>query len=100
MTADAHGTDKGTRERSWLGWALTLLAVVMIYLLTAPALFFYSMSGWGKGDIGMPPPRVMAYVKPYDRLSEVPLLAGEMSRYSEWWERRIFSREMMLEYGR
>jgi hypothetical protein len=72
----------------------------MIYHLTAPALFLYAMSGWGKGDIDMPPPWVMAYVKPYDRLSEVPLLSGEMSRYSEWWERRIFGREMMLEYGR
>lgn len=53
-----------------MGWTLGLPpVVVLLYLLSAPAVLFFSISGWGTGKLAMPPKWVIAYVMPYDKLS-------------------------------
>jgi hypothetical protein len=85
----SHDSDERPHSR-WMGWALGLLAVPVLYVLTLPPLTHYLQYSAGyDNDFDALPPALRAYYLPGQWIYGRSPARKVLGYYSQWWGRML-----------
>src|SRR5690242_9216672 len=79
-----------SRAVAWIIRFVTLLAVVVIYVLSVPPLVFQTLTAQTAAKEGQPSPKmqspgwVQLYAAPYDWVASSSLLRQPLDSYADW----------------
>ncbi|QIF02092.1 hypothetical protein G5S37_11295 [Roseimicrobium sp. ORNL1] len=83
--SDSESTPESRSAFRNMGWALALLTVPVLYVLTLPPVRLTTFKVGGQPAILNPPKWLRAYSAPYDWLIEETPLRMPLVRYTIWW---------------
>ncbi|HSI64260.1 MAG TPA: hypothetical protein VLE43_14125 [Candidatus Saccharimonadia bacterium] len=89
MRANEENPSPSYSRSHWVGWTLSILAVPVLYLLSVPALFYFSATNRKTRELTPSPEWVKTYASPSRWAYEhCTVLRGPMDTYDRWWSRQ------------
>ena len=85
MNDDPTTKAESRAHSRWVGWTLALLAVPVLYVLTAPPIVYSGFTGRKLGPLTIDQGWALAYGKPYKWMAAHTPLQGLLKSYQAWW---------------